>query len=110
MCSNRHRKDCSLLPILQRLASEKPQGKRKIRALILGPTRELALQIGDCCDAYSKYLPLRYVTIFGGVSQNPQVDALRRGVDILVATPGRLLDLTWPRVTQTGHGRVLRTR
>ena len=82
-----------LLPILQRLASEKPQGKRKIRALILSPTRELALQIGDCCDAYSKYLPLRYVTIFGGVSQNPQVDALRRGVDILVATPGRLLDL-----------------
>ena len=82
-----------LLPILQNLASNKPKGKRKIRALILSPTRELALQIGECCGSYSEFLPLRYMTMFGGVSQRPQVDDLKRGVDILVATPGRLLDL-----------------
>ena len=82
-----------LLPILQKLASHKPKGRRKIRALILSPTRELALQIGECCRDYSTHLPLKYLTIFGGVSQRPQVDDLYRGVDVLVATPGRLLDL-----------------
>ncbi len=79
-------------PILQRLAAEKPQG-RPIRALILTPTRELALQIQESFEAYGKHLPLRSVVIFGGVSQKPQEESLRRGVDILVATPGRLGDL-----------------
>jgi ATP-dependent RNA helicase RhlE len=64
-----------------------------IRALVVTPTRELAVQIGESFDTYGKYTNLTQLTIFGGVSQNPQVDALRNGVDILVATPGRLLDL-----------------
>ena len=64
-----------------------------IRALILTPTRELALQIGDCFSDYGKYSGLRHTAIFGGVKQKPQTDALRKGVDILIATPGRLLDL-----------------
>ena len=82
------------LPILQYLASRKPaRGKRPVRALILTPTRELALQIGECFQAYGRHLPLRCCVIFGGVSQKPQTDALDRGVDILVATPGRLNDL-----------------
>lgn len=77
------------LPILQRL--QKPQ--RHIRALVLSPTRELASQIGDSFAAYGQFLPLKHTVIFGGVGQNPQVQALKKGVDILVATPGRLLDL-----------------
>jgi len=64
-----------------------------IRALIVTPTRELAVQIGQSFDTYAKYTNLTQLTIFGGVSQNPQVDTLKKGVDILVATPGRLLDL-----------------
>lgn len=64
-----------------------------IRALILTPTRELALQISDCFTDYGKYSGLRHTAIFGGVKQKPQTDALRKGVDILIATPGRLLDL-----------------
>ena len=79
-------------PILQRLEA-KSGPKRPIRALILTPTRELAIQIGESFDAYGKYLKLRHAVIFGGVGQNPQVEALQRGVDILVATPGRLMDL-----------------
>ena len=63
------------------------------RALILAPTRELAIQIFDSLRAYGRHLGLKYAVILGGVSQNRQVDALRRGVDVLVATPGRLLDL-----------------
>ncbi len=79
-------------PILQRLeAGTGP--KRPIRALILTPTRELAIQIGESFEAYGKYLKLRHTVIFGGVGQNPQVEALKKGVDILVATPGRLMDL-----------------
>lgn len=66
---------------------------RQIKALILTPTRELAGQIGECCGDYGKYTGLRHSVIFGGVKQNPQVERLRRGVDILIATPGRLLDL-----------------
>ena len=81
------------VPILQRLAGRPVSGTRPIRALILTPTRELALQIHESFAAYGKYLRLRCAVIFGGVSQNPQVDALQRGVDILVATPGRLNDL-----------------
>ena len=79
-------------PILQRLKTVAGP-KRPIRALILTPTRELAIQIGESFDAYGKYLKLRHTVIFGGVGQNPQVEALKKGVDILVATPGRLMDL-----------------
>ncbi|WP_297212352.1 DEAD/DEAH box helicase [uncultured Flavonifractor sp.] len=79
-------------PILQRLAAA-PVSGRPIRALILTPTRELALQIQESFAAYGRHLPLRSAVIFGGVGQNPQVEQLKRGVDILVATPGRLGDL-----------------
>ena len=79
-------------PILQRLTAASDP-KHPIRALILTPTRELAIQIGENIEAYGKNLPLRTAVIFGGVGQGPQVDQLRRGVDILVATPGRLGDL-----------------
>ena len=79
-------------PILQRLSKKVPN-PRVIRALILTPTRELALQIGESFDAYGKYLNLRSTVIFGGVGQAPQVEALKKGVDILVACPGRLNDL-----------------
>ncbi len=81
------------LPILQRLAKAAHGKGRPIRALVLTPTRELALQIYENFTAYGKKLPLRSCVIFGGVGQQPQVDALRKGVDILVATPGRLNDL-----------------
>jgi ATP-dependent RNA helicase RhlE len=82
------------LPLLQRLMSaEKPaKGQRAIRALVLTPTRELAAQVGESVDIYGKYLPLQAAVIFGGVKINPQIQKLRKGVDILVATPGRLLD------------------
>ncbi len=79
-------------PILQTLSDRKTQG-RPIRALILTPTRELALQIQESFVDYGRYLSLRSAVIFGGVGQAPQVDKLKRGVDILVATPGRLMDL-----------------
>lgn len=79
-------------PILQRLSSRQAKG-RPIRALILTPTRELALQIQESFAAYGSRLPLRSAVIFGGVGQNPQVEQLKKGVDILVATPGRLEDL-----------------
>lgn len=83
------------LPILQKLATsgENKNNKRVIRALILTPTRELAMQIYENFVIYGKNLPLRTAVIFGGVSQNPQVKALTTGIDILVATPGRLNDL-----------------
>ncbi len=82
------------LPILQQLSADRRErGPRKIRGLIVTPTRELALQIGESLTAYGKYTGLRNTVIFGGVKQGGQTEALRRGVDILVATPGRLLDL-----------------
>lgn len=81
------------LPVLQVMSRSRPQGKRFIRALVLSPTRELAAQIDERFSAYSKHLDIRHRVIFGGVSQNPQVRALQRGLDILIATPGRLLDL-----------------
>ncbi len=82
------------IPILQLLSNNKAyQGKRKIRALIVTPTRELAIQIGDSLKAYGRHTSLNSTVIFGGVSQNKQTGALHNGVDILVATPGRLLDL-----------------
>ncbi|MFV0411729.1 MAG: DEAD/DEAH box helicase [Oscillospiraceae bacterium] len=82
------------LPILQLLSAAPAAAKnRPIRTLVLTPTRELALQIEESFKSYGKFLPLRATVIFGGVGQNPQVAALRKGVDVLVATPGRLNDL-----------------
>jgi len=82
------------IPILQLLEAQKSQNQRKtIKALIVTPTRELAIQIDESFSDYGKFLPLRHAVIFGGVKQNPQVGRLRNGIDILVATPGRLLDL-----------------
>lgn len=79
------------IPILQKLY--KTDHRKGIKALILTPTRELAIQIGECFEAYGKYTGLKHAVIFGGVGQKPQTDALRSGVQILIATPGRLLDL-----------------
>ena len=81
------------LPILERLAEGKPARANQARTLILTPTRELAAQIGESVVAYSKHLNIRSTVVFGGVKINPQMMQLRRGVDVLVATPGRLLDL-----------------
>ncbi len=84
------------IPILQLMHQQQqqsPNGRRNIKALILTPTRELAIQIEESFNAYGKYLDLKHLVIFGGVNQFSQVNALRRGIDILVATPGRLLDL-----------------
>ncbi|PTN07245.1 DEAD/DEAH box helicase [Mangrovibacterium marinum] len=83
------------IPILQQLYLNPPQrkGPRKIKALVITPTRELAIQIAESFDTYGKYTGLNNTVIFGGVKQEAQVNALRRGVDILIATPGRLLDL-----------------
>ena len=81
------------LPMLQRLAETPARKQGAIRALILTPTRELALQIGESFSDYGKYMKLRHTVIFGGVGQQPQIDILKKGVDILVACPGRLNDL-----------------
>jgi len=81
------------LPILQRLEQAPPKRSGRPRVLVLAPTRELAAQVKDSFAAYGKGSKLRFAVIFGGVGQQPQVDALRRGIDVLVATPGRLLDL-----------------
>ncbi|PQJ19415.1 DEAD/DEAH box helicase [Nonlabens tegetincola] len=80
------------LPLLHRLGESKSK-KRPVRALILTPTRELAAQVYDNVKEYSEFLNVRSAVIFGGVNQNPQVDLLKKGVDVLVATPGRLIDL-----------------
>ena len=81
------------LPMLQRLSENKRDPKqRAVRALVLTPTRELAAQVAESVREYGRYLPLRHAVVFGGVSINPQISTLRKGVDILVATPGRLLD------------------
>lgn len=83
------------VPVLQNVYNDRliEKSPRVIRALILAPTRELAIQIGESIDTYSKYIKIENLVIFGGVSQNPQTRALKSGVDILIATPGRLLDL-----------------
>jgi ATP-dependent RNA helicase RhlE len=88
------------IPIIQRLSEERKavKGRRVLKTLVLTPTRELAAQIGVSFASYGVYSGLRHTVVFGGVSQNPQVQALRSGVDILVATPGRLLDLMGQRV------------
>ena len=81
------------LPLLQLLSKEAPEKRRKIRALILTPTRELAAQIYDNVKEYSEFLNIKSTVIFGGVNEKPQIRTLAQGVDILIATPGRLLDL-----------------
>lgn len=82
------------IPIIQQLNELRENGRnREIKALILTPTRELAIQIDECFAEYAKYTGLRHCVIFGGVNQNKQTTQLRRGTDILIATPGRLLDL-----------------
>lgn len=91
------------LPVLQLLHEQKAVQPKGIRTLILTPTRELAIQIGESIKAYSAFLPVRHQVIFGGVSQVPQVEGLRRGVDILVATPGRLMDLMEQRIISLDH-------
>jgi ATP-dependent RNA helicase RhlE len=80
------------LPLLQRLQETSTSGRQSVRALILVPTRELAAQVGESVSKYGRYLPFTSTVIFGGVSINPQITKLRRGVDIVIATPGRLLD------------------
>lgn len=94
------------LPILQLLfrhRQQQPDAPRHIQALILTPTRELAIQIDDSIRSYGRYLPLKHTVIFGGVNQRSQVQALRAGVDILVDTPGRLLDLLQQRILTLAH-------
>lgn len=86
------------LPMLQRLTAGPRPGKRQVRALVLTPTRELAAQVGESVSTYGQHLALRSHIIFGGVGQQPQIDALKAGLDVLIATPGRLLDLH-----QQGH-------
>lgn len=93
------------IPILQSLSLGQGvlKGKRQIKALIVAPTRELAIQIKDCFDAYGANLSQRSLVIFGGVGQTPQTRELERGIDILVATPGRLLDLINQGFIDLGH-------
>lgn len=97
------------IPILQLLYQDKQQHKEQktIKALILTPTRELAIQIDESIAAYGRHTGLKHLVIFGGVSQNPQTDALKRGVDILVATPGRLLDLMNQGFIRLDHLKIL---
>jgi ATP-dependent RNA helicase RhlE len=113
------------LPILQRLAAQRPaaagsdraghvpQGQRgpaavrPLRALIIVPTRELAAQVDQSFEAYGRFTDLRHTVIYGGVRQRSQVEALKRGVDVLTATPGRLLDLIGQRIVQLKHIEVL---
>ncbi|MDU1906013.1 MAG: DEAD/DEAH box helicase [Dysgonomonas sp.] len=92
------------IPIIQQLHQNKiVSKKREIKALILTPTRELAIQIDECFSDYARYTNLRHAVIFGGVNQKPQVDKLRQGIDILIATPGRLLDLIAQRHITLNH-------
>ena len=102
------------LPLLERLiqnhkntGTSKGQPKRHIRALILTPTRELAAQVGENVEMYSKYLPYKSTIIFGGVNINRQINTIKQGVDILIATPGRLLDLVSQRVIDLSKVEVL---
>jgi ATP-dependent RNA helicase RhlE len=92
------------LPLLQLLCAAPPvQGPRRVRALILTPTRELAAQVGDSVRRYGKHVPIRSAIIFGGVGMHPQIAELKRGVDVLIATPGRLLDLAQQRHLDLSH-------
>jgi len=95
------------LPLLQILSKQPNSNHRKIKALILTPTRELAAQIYDNVVEYSKYLEIRSTVIFGGVNQKPQVSKIRNGIDILIATPGRLLDLENQRLLSLRNVEIL---
>ncbi|MBN8447925.1 MAG: DEAD/DEAH box helicase, partial [Candidatus Accumulibacter sp.] len=102
------------LPLLQRLSAPvvtggapAAQAPRRVRALILTPTRELAAQVEESVRTYGQYLTLKSTLIYGGVNINPQIDALRRGVDILVATPGRLLDHLQQKTASLAHVEIL---
>jgi len=96
------------LPLLQRLSAQfQSKGPRSVRALIITPTRELAAQVEESVTTYGKYLPLKSAVIFGGVKINPQIEKLRRGVDILVATPGRLLDHVQQRTVDLSRVEIL---
>lgn len=102
------------IPTLQRLYEEKQAAKKAnqqpdllIKALVLTPTRELAIQIAESFGAYGKHTGLRHTVIYGGVGQSPQVKELRKGVDILIATPGRLLDLMNQKYVHLGNISVL---
>ncbi|MEP1096158.1 MAG: DEAD/DEAH box helicase [Cyclobacteriaceae bacterium] len=95
------------LPILQILSRKDQPGGRHIRVLVLTPTRELAAQVLDSVESYSEFLDIRSTVIFGGVNQNPQVKILKRGVDILIATPGRLLDLHNQRMLSLSKVEIL---
>ena len=92
------------IPILQ-LLGDLPANikKRKIRSLILTPTRELAIQIGESFEAYGRHTQIKHTVVFGGVSQQSQTNALQRGVDVLIATPGRLLDLIGQEFISLSH-------
>ncbi|TWV15163.1 DEAD/DEAH box helicase [Bacteroidaceae bacterium HV4-6-C5C] len=92
------------IPIIQQISrlNAKERG-REIKALILTPTRELAIQIDECFKDYNRYTDIRHTVIFGGVNQKPQVDALKRGTDVLIATPGRLLDLISQKYIKLDH-------
>jgi ATP-dependent RNA helicase RhlE len=100
------------IPVLQLLTEEagRETGRRTIKVLICTPTRELAIQIGESFAAYGKHLRLRHTVIFGGVTQKAQTDALHAGIDILIATPGRLLDLMKPAVHLPPAHQVVRAR
>ncbi|MDR1416612.1 MAG: DEAD/DEAH box helicase [Prevotellaceae bacterium] len=93
------------IPVIQQLHQQRKAAskKREIQALILTPTRELAIQIDECFNDYGKYTGLRHTVIFGGVNQSSQVEQLKRGVDILIATPGRLLDLMNQKYVTLNH-------
>ena len=95
------------LPILEQLSKGARAGANQARVLVLTPTRELAAQVGESVATYGKHLPLRSAVVFGGVKINPQMMKLRGGVDVLVATPGRLLDLYNQRAVKFDHLEVL---
>lgn len=96
------------LPMLQRLQNTDSKTHRKvIRALILTPTRELAHQVGECVSKYSRFLNLKHALVFGGVNIKPQISQLRQGIDIVVATPGRLLDHVTSRTIDLTHVEIL---
>ena len=95
------------LPLLQRLSQKPATGRRVIRALVLTPTRELAAQVEQSIKTYGRHMPLTSTVVYGGMSINPQINTLRRGVDILVATPGRLLDHVQQKTVDLKHVEVL---
>ncbi|MEE4301290.1 MAG: DEAD/DEAH box helicase [Pseudomonadales bacterium] len=95
------------LPMLQRLMKTRPEGRRHVRALVVVPTRELCAQVAESVRTYGAHLPLRAVTIFGGVGMHPQIKALQRGADIVIATPGRLLDLAGQKAVDLSRVEIL---